>query len=140
MSGDDARVESAVTTPTPLRFVPSRVEGWPAITEVAIYPDRFELNSAGRWTSVRYWNIAQWPRPRWFWQALARLGRKPRWLPIGGRDWCREPTERYFRFFTAPRLVVYMPAEEPNTMYGETLFRRIQDVIAAGGYSTWDLG
>ena len=46
-----------------LRFVPSRVEGLPLVTEVVIFPDRLELLSAGQRVVFRLTDIAQWPRP-----------------------------------------------------------------------------
>ena len=49
------------------------------------------------------------------------------------------PTERFVRFYTTPAITVYLPDDAP-TVYDFTLFRRIQNVIAAGGYSTLDLG
>jgi hypothetical protein len=123
-----------------LRFVPSRVEGLPDVTEVGVYPDRLELLSAGRWVSFRFADIAEWPRPAFLWRWLARLGWRPSRLPVGERDWFHPPSERFFRFSTQPRIVVSMPDEPAETSYGSTLFRRVQDVIQEGGFSTWDLG
>jgi hypothetical protein len=45
---------------------------------------------------------------------------------------------RFFRFFTQPSLTVYMPDEPPETSYGQTLFRRVHDVLAQGGFATFD--
>jgi hypothetical protein len=123
-----------------LCFVPSRVEGLPEVTEVAVYPDRLEVHSAGRWVSFPFADIARWPRPAFLWRWLARLGWRPRWLPVGERDWFHPPSERFFRFRTRPRIVVFMPEESRETDYGSTLFRRVQDVMLEGGFSTWDLG
>ncbi len=123
-----------------LRFVPSRVEGLPGVTEVVVYPDRLELLSLGRWASFRFADIAEWPRPAFLWRWLARLGWRPRWPPVGERDWFHPPSERFFNFFTRPRIVVYLPDEPPEMDYGSTLFRRVQDVMLEGGFSTWDLG
>src|SRR4051812_6648944 len=119
-----------------LLFVPSRVEGLPDVTEVAVYPDRLELLSAGRWGSFRFADIAAWPRPDFLWRRLARLGWRLRWLPVGERDWFQPPSERFFRFYTRPLIVVYMPDEPTATNYGSTLFRRVQDVMLEGGFST----
>jgi hypothetical protein len=123
-----------------LRFVPSRVEGFPGVTEVVVYPDRLELLSEGRWVSIAFADIALWPRPAWLWRRLARLGWRPRWMPVGQRDWFHPPPERFFRFRTEPRIVVYMPDEPRDTNHGSTLFRRVQDVMLEGGFGTWDLG
>jgi len=109
------------------------------VTEVAIYPDRLELLSAGRWLVYRLENIAAWPRPRWLWRLLVRLGCRPRWLPVGERDWFHAPSERFLRFFSSPPAVVYMP-DEAGVKYPDTVFRRAQEVMFRGGFSTWDLG
>jgi hypothetical protein len=123
-----------------LRFIPSRVEGLPDVTEVAVYPDRLELLSAGRWISLSFAEIASWPRPAWLWRGLARFGWRPRWLAVGQRDWFHPPAERFFRFYTKPPIIVYMADEPYETDYGSTLFRRVQDVMLEGGFSTYDLG
>jgi hypothetical protein len=122
-----------------LRFVPSRVDGIFDVTEVAIYPDRLELKSAGRCVAFRFWEIARWPSPCWFWRLVARFGWRPRWLPVGDRDWFHAAPDRFFAFYTSPPVVVYMP-DESGVEYGQTTFRRIQDVIARGGFGTFDLG
>jgi hypothetical protein len=123
-----------------LRFVPSRVEGLPAVTEVVVYPDRLELLSAGRWVCFRLEDIATWPNPAFMRRWLARLGWRPRCVPVGERDWFHAPSERFFRFYTWPQIVVYMPIESAEADYGSTLFRRVQDVLSEGGFRTWDLG
>src|SRR6202043_194981 len=46
-----------------IRFVPSRVEGLPAVTEVGIFPDRLEVCTSGEWKLFPFAEIAQWPRP-----------------------------------------------------------------------------
>ena len=123
-----------------LRFVPSRVDGVADVNEAAVYPDRLELLSGNRWVSFRFADIARWPCPPWLWRRVARLGWRPRWLPVGERDWFHPPSERFFRFYTRPPIVVYM-ADEPRDMdYGNTLFRRIEEVMLEGGFNTWDLG
>jgi hypothetical protein len=123
-----------------LRLVPSRVEGLPEVTEIVVFPDRLELCSAGEWLSFPFAEMVEWPRPAWFWRLLARLGWRQRFLPVGERDWFHPPADRFFRFFTSPRVVVYMPDEPADTSYGDTCFRRVQDVMFRGGFNTWDLG
>ncbi len=123
-----------------VQFVPSRVDGLADVTEVAVYPDRLELVSEGRQISVRLTDIAAWPRPAFLWRRLARLGWRPSWLPVGERDWFHPPSKRYFRFYTQPPIVIYLPDEPAETDYGSTLFRRIQAVLLEGGFNTWDLG
>jgi hypothetical protein len=123
-----------------LRFVPSAVDGLSAVTEVAVFSDRLELLSEGKWVVVHFLDIARWYRRKWLYAPLARLGWVRGWPSVGDRDWFHPPAGRFFRFFTEPPLTVYMPDEPADTSYGQTLFRRIQDVMAAGGYRTCDLG
>ena len=122
-----------------LRFVPARADGLPDVSEAAVYPDRLELVSAGKRVSFPFRELARWPRPRWLWRLLSRIGCWPRWLPIGERDWFHPPGERFIRFYTNPPITICMP-EDPHSVYHLTLFRRVQDVIALGGYGTIDLG
>jgi hypothetical protein len=122
-----------------LRFVPSRVEGLPGVTEVAVFPNRLELLSEGRWVVIRLADIAAWPRPRWLRRRLAWTGWRPAWLPVADRDWFHPSADRFFRFYTTPPVTVYMP-DETGVGYGETVFRRLQNVIGRGGFSTFDLG
>ncbi len=121
-----------------LAFAPRRAEGWPAVTEIAVFPDRLEVRSAGRWVTVRLAEIARWPRPAPLWKWLAGRGYRSRPAPVGERDWFCAP-ERYFRFYTDPPLTIYLP-EEPEEDLQRTLFRRLEDTLLAGGFHTWDLG
>jgi len=123
-----------------LRLVLSRVEGLPEVTEVVVFPDRVELCSAGEWLSFPFAEMAEWPRPAWFWRLVSRLGRRRRLLAVGERDWFHPSADRFFRFFTSPRVVVYMPDEPAETSYGDSWFRRVQVVMLQGGFNTWDLG
>ena len=74
-----------------LRFVPSRVEGLPNVTQAAVYRDRLGLLSAERWVFFRLAALAAWPRPVFIRRPLARLGWRPRWLPVGERGWFHAP-------------------------------------------------
>jgi hypothetical protein len=122
-----------------LRFVPSRVDGLAQVTEVVVRADRLELHSGGRNVTVRFEDIARWPRPRWLWRLLFRLGRGPRWLPVADRDWFHLPQDRFFAFYTDPPVVVYMPLDEhPGAFRGH--FHEMQRILTAGGYATFDLG
>jgi hypothetical protein len=123
-----------------LRLVPSRVEGLPEVTEVVVFPERLELFSAGEWLTFPFAQMVEWPHPAWLWRLLSRIGWRQRFLPVGERDWFHPPAERFFRFFTSPRVVVYMPDEPAEISYGDTWFRRVQDVMFRGGFNTWDLG
>jgi hypothetical protein len=122
------------------RFAPSRVEGLPDVTEVTIHPDRLEFVSAGRLISYRVADIARWPRPAFLRRRLARLGWRPRWLPVGEHDGCHAPSERFIHFYTQPRIVIYMPAEPVETANDRALLSCIQEVLRQNGFSTWDLG
>jgi hypothetical protein len=124
-----------------LCFVPSAAEGLPAVTQVALFPDRLELVSAKNPTVIRFLDIAKWHCCGWLYLPLARLGGKVRgWPSVADRDWFHPPSRRFFRFYTQPPLTIYLPGEPRETPYGETLFRRIQEVIMAGGFCTNDLG
>src|SRR5262249_7364910 len=71
---------------------------------------------------------------------LARRGWRRRWLPVGERDWFHPPSERFFRFYTEPPVVVYLPDEDPSLDGCSSLFGRIRGLIRVGGFQTWDLG
>jgi hypothetical protein len=135
-----SRGETVMVDGGGVQFVPSRVGGLPDVTQVMVYPDRLELVSESQQMSFRLTDIAVWPRPAFLWRRLYRFGWRPRWLPVGERNWFRPPSKRYFRFYTEPRIVVYLPDEPAETDYASTLFRRVQDVLLEGGFSTWDLG
>src|SRR5262245_2921219 len=124
-----------------LRFVPSAVDGLPSVTEVAIFPDRLELLSEGKWTVIRFLDIARWYRGGWWYWSLARIGLRVRaWPSVGARDWFHPPAQRFFRFDTSPPITVSMPDEPEELVYGQTMFRRVQNVLALGGFVTDDLG
>jgi len=88
----------------------------------------------------RFVDIAKLPRPTWLWKQLSRFGWRPRWLPVANRDWFHPPRDRFFAFFTTPKIIVFMADEDRDIRYGATLFRRVQDVIESGGFNTNDLG
>lgn len=123
----------------PVHFVPSRVEGIAELESVTVFPDRLEFGGSGGARSVRFVDIAEWPWPKAIRRALFRLGFKPRWLPVADRDWFRDPAERYFTFYTEPRLRLFMPVDERPERDGST-FARIERVIQSGGFATCDLG
>jgi hypothetical protein len=125
---------------TELHFVPSRAEGLPDVTSVTVFPDRIELISAGRVVTHRFADIARWPSPRLLWKVLYRIGLRPRWLPVGDRDWSHEPADMFFEFFTVPPLKVYMPRDETKDNHRSSYFDRLQRVMEQGGFHTWDLG
>jgi hypothetical protein len=129
------------TAANDLRFVPSAVEGLPSVIAAAVFPDRLELLSEDRWVVIRFLDIARWYRHGWLYRPLACLGCGVRCRPsVADRDWFHPPSRRFFRFYTEPPVAVYMPDEPADTTYGKTIFRRIQEVMAEGGFSTFDLG
>jgi hypothetical protein len=124
-----------------LQFVPSAVEGLPSVTEVAVFPDRLELLSEGKWVVIRFLDIAHWYRRGWLYRPVANLGWGVFGSPsVADRDWFHPPSGRFFRFYHEPPVTVYMPDEPPETTYGQTMFRKVQEVMRAGGFSTFDLG
>jgi hypothetical protein len=83
---------------------PEPVEGLPGVSNVFVSPDRMELASDGRPVTVRFADIAQWPRPRWLSQLRKRLGRGL-WLPVADRDFFHAPPYGFFCSYTNPTLV-----------------------------------
>jgi hypothetical protein len=98
-----------------------------------------ELYSNGKPAVIRFSEIARWPKPAWFWKWLFSLGIRPRWLPVADRDWFHAPPDRFFRFYTTPPLIVYMPDSEA-IHYTESCFVQLRQLLETGGYHTIDLG
>src|SRR5687768_8905237 len=94
-----------------LRFIPSRVEGLAAVSEVVVFPDRLELLSEGKPVVVCFADIARWPRLGALWRSLAHLGIVRGNPCVADRDWFHMPADRYFRFYTEPAITVFMPHE-----------------------------
>jgi hypothetical protein len=138
----DKRVSRMVTTAeASLRFVPSAVDGLSSVSEAAVFPDRLELLSEGKWVVIRFRDIARWYRGGWLYRPLTSLGFRVRgWPSVADRDWFHPPAGRFFRFYSTPEITVYMPDEPREIGYGETMFRRVQNVIGLGGFGTFDLG
>lgn len=123
-----------------LRFKPSAVKGLFDVTEVVVHPDRLELLSTKQWVTFQFIDMVVWPYPQCIWRKLFKIGWKPRWLPVGERDWFHPPSKRFFCFYTQPNITIYMPDEPTEMEYEQTLFRKVQDTMLAGGFNTWDLG
>jgi hypothetical protein len=86
------------------RFVPSAVQGLPAVTEVTVFPDRLELLSEGKVVVIRFRDIAWWHGGGWLQRPLARLGFQVRgWPSVADRDWFHPPAGRFFRFLLKAR-------------------------------------
>jgi hypothetical protein len=120
-----------------LRFVPSRVDGLPNVTEAVIRRDRLELLADARWAAYRFAEMSEsaWRGQRWR-RLLQLVGWRGGAHHVGERNFCHAP--RFFRFFTKPRITVYLP-DEPRKGYAETLFFRVSSTIQAGGFATYDL-
>lgn len=124
-----------------LRFVPSAVEGFPGVTEVAVFPDRLELLAEGRWVVIRLLDIARWYRRGWLYRPLARIGLGVWGSPsVADRLWRPRPGVSVFKFYTDPRLVLHVPYYPTDVGHMDTVFQRIKLVMGAGGFGTFDLG
>jgi hypothetical protein len=129
---------TAQATDRPVQFVPSRVDGLPDVVRATVFPDCLELVTPDRVVTYRFADMARWPFPRLFWKCLARLGWKPAWLPVADRDSYCAPADRYFKFYTRPRLKVCMPVDEAPNIF-ESRYYCIQQVLRRGGFDTFDL-
>jgi len=125
-----------------IRFVPSRVLGADKVKEVVIRPDKLELFFWNHdWAYISFETIAQWPKPIWFWKAVHNVGWRSKFgLCVGERDWFHAPRDRFFTFYSEPRITIFMADEPLETDYGQTLFFKVKGILSAGGYCTRDLG
>ena len=120
-------------------FVPSRVDGLDAVSRVVVERTRITFVTVDSSRSFSFPDIAS-PPGTWFSRLVRRITfRRPWPSMVGERDWFHTPCNRFFRFFTEPQITVYMPRDDAQE-YGSSCFCRIQYVMLAGGYSTWDLG
>ncbi len=121
-------------------FCPSRVDGAGKVVSVTVTPRALELVMDDGVRVVRFADIARYPRPTFVWRALARVGIHRRWLAVADRDWFHAPPDRFFRFYTTPRLTILMPTDEPED-HDCGHFARIDNVIhAERRFTTLDLG
>jgi hypothetical protein len=126
-----------IMTSDPVRFVPSRVDGFANVATVTVFPDRIELALADGATTHHFTDIARWPTPGPLWKLAYWLGLKPWSLPVADRSWF-QPTGGYFEFYTTPRLRVHMPVDDGRD-YLTSCFLRIQQVLGRGNFHTRDL-
>ena len=123
----------------PVRFTPSRAQGLPDVQEVIVYPDRIEVETAGRRVTFAFADVARPQEPRVL-SFLKRLIGKPPWPGlVADRDWFHPPKERFFLWYTDPPLKTCMPADETQD-YDTSYFSRIRQVVQSGGFWTYDLG
>ena len=122
-----------------VEFAPVAVEGVSGVTSCRITPETVVLGDGGtELRRVQLESIARYPSPVAWWKLIHRLGFSRRPRPVGERDWCLPEGKQFFRFFTDPPLVIYLPAQ-PDASYGETLFARIRETLWRGGFCTDDL-
>lgn len=122
-----------------VEFTPVAVDGVERVASCLVMPERLQLTlTDGGRVDVMFEGIARFPRPERLWRALHRLGLRRARVPVGERDWCQPEGRQFFRFFTKPPLVLYLP-EDRHLGYGSTVFARIQETLARGGFGTHDL-
>lgn len=121
-----------------VRFRPSRADGLPDVREVAIFPDRLEVNSQGRWLTIRFADIGRRQEPLLVSLLKWLSFRRPYLRMVGERDYFHVPRDRFFRWYTDPPLTTYMPDDE-DPDYRRSLFPIIHCVMAKGGFHTFDL-
>ena len=118
-----------------LRFAPPRTTGISGVTEIAIHPNRIEVQAQGRWVTFRLRDMAR-PQEHALARWLKRLfGLRPHPLIVGEREFCTD--HRYVVFYSDPPLKLYTPPDPPG--YADTYIARINAVLRQGGYATYDL-
>ena len=121
-----------------VRFVPSHFEGLSDVEEVIVRPDQLEVKSAGRWLMFPFASIAR-PQEHAATSFFKRImGMRVCPPMVGERDWCQTPNERFFVWYTDPPLKTCMPKTEGGD-YGTSHFPRVHEVLAEGGFATFDL-
>jgi hypothetical protein len=99
--------------------MPSKVEGVTGVAEVAVFPDRLEMRGDRGWVTVPFGSFAERGR-------------------VARNYFSRERyADSHIRFLTDPPVSIYMPADGP-TQFPDSVFWRIQLVIASGGYRVSD--
>jgi hypothetical protein len=114
-------------------FIPSRVEGLAGVSLVVVHPDRLELVTGD---TRRAFSFAGIGRPLGAGLLRRVLGRAR--LYVASRDFCQAPSDRYFRWYTDPPLITFMPSDEVAD-YATCTFSRIREIVRAGGFDTYDL-
>lgn len=124
------------TTPSRIEFVPSRVEGVADVARIALTRQGLELWTQTERRTVTWLSMEPSPVRR-LWRRL-RLSATP--LCVADRDWFHPPAERFFRFFTEPRIAVYLPDEPRQIFYDQTFFVQLRLFLEQNGLTTNDLG
>ena len=124
---------------TKVKFTPSRVDGIASVSSVTVLPDSLELETLDGTQQIQFRKIGR-RQESLLMHGIKRLcGIEPSAVMVADRNWFRAPQDRYFRFYTDPRLTVYMPSDD-SVNYTESVFFQIQAVVRQGGYATFDLG
>jgi hypothetical protein len=125
--------------PQSIRFTPSSAEGLPDVGDVVVHPDRLEVNTAGQWVTFPFRQIGRRPQSAFVCFLKRLVGKPPYPVMVADRDWFHPPKDRFFLWYTNPALKTCMPEDEPQD-HPSSYFFRIQRVLSAGGYATYDLG
>jgi hypothetical protein len=129
----------AAIIPDSIRFVPSRVVGLSEVMDVSVFPDRIQFHGTSSDRTFNFATIGHRQEPTLI-SLLKRMAfRSPFPKMVADRDWFHDPPNRFFAFYTEPRITVYMPADDDSD-YATSRFFRIQQVIRSGGFETFDLG
>ena len=122
-----------------VRFTPSKVEGFSGAEEIDVHPDRLRVLSGGEWHDFPFADLAVRQEPAWATRLKRLLGGRPYRPHVGDLFYVRDPySDSYVRFYTHPRITVYMPADGP-TQYPHSHFWRMQEVLRHGGYAADDV-
>jgi hypothetical protein len=132
-------MSTTLTRPQSVRFVPSRIEGdWGMVHEVVVLPNELQILADGDCVKIRFSTIGKRQEPMVLSSLKRLVGIEPFRRVVGQRDWCRPPADRFFLWYTTPRLKTYMPTNEARD-YGRSLFPQIHQILDAGGFTTFDL-
>jgi hypothetical protein len=119
-----------------IQFRPAEVVGSTDVTDVTIYSDRIVLRCNKNEIVHHFLKIARHQTD--FLNRLCDrvLQRRSHLKVVGEREFCTD--RRYVAFYTKPPVKIYLPAEEDDLRYSETYIFKINEILRAGGYMTWD--
>ena len=119
-----------------VRFIPPEVQGIPDVSEVAIFSDRVEVQTASIRTTFRFENVAKRQEAILISWLKRLVGKAPFPLVVGEREFCTK--RRYVSFYTNPMLKAFTPPDA-DAPYQETYIFRINDLLQRSGYCTYDM-
>jgi hypothetical protein len=120
-----------------IRFQPAEVVGATDVSQVTIYSDRiiFQCNQN---EMVHHFREIARPQIDFLNRLFDRVFRRRIHLNVvGEREFCTD--RRYVAFYTEPPLKIYLPPEDNELRYSETYFYKVNEILGAGGYMTWDV-